>query len=122
MGYFGVSLCKNCVSKSFTTHQLVAMAFLNHKPDGHKLVIDHIDENKENNIVENLRIVTQRFNLSRKKRGKNKFQYIYWLYKRREYMLRLSVDGKLKTIGYYKNISNAIIDKNIIKSNNFKIK
>lgn len=43
-------------------HQLVAMAFLGHKPCGHKLVVDHINEDKTDNRVENLQILTNRDN------------------------------------------------------------
>jgi len=120
-GYYGFSLCKNGVKKTFTTHKVVCMAFLNHKPCGYKLVVDHIDCDKENNNINNLRIVTARFNSSRNRRRNNKYQFIYWLDKRSEYMLRMTVNGSQRTIGYYKNVSNAIIDKNRIKSNNFII-
>ena len=61
-GYYGVILNKNGKSVAKNIHQLVAIAFLNHKPNGHKLVIDHIDNNKLNNKLENLQIVTHRFN------------------------------------------------------------
>ena len=40
------------------------MAFLGHKPNGHKLVIDHINGDKIDDTVGNLRIVTQRANAS----------------------------------------------------------
>lgn len=38
-------------------HQLVALAFIGERPDGHQ--INHIDENKTNNIPENLEYLTQ---------------------------------------------------------------
>ena len=46
----------------YKVHQLVAMAFLQHVPDGMNLVIDHINGDKQDNRVENLRIVTQKKN------------------------------------------------------------
>jgi hypothetical protein len=67
-GYFGVMLSKSGKRKSFCVHQLVAMAFLGHKPNGYTLVVDHIDKNKANNRLENLRLVTNRFNTSRQER------------------------------------------------------
>lgn len=42
-GYFYVVLCKNGKQKTFNTHQLSAMSFLNHTPCGFKLVVNHIN-------------------------------------------------------------------------------
>ena len=44
--------------KTYGIHQLVAMAFLDHKPCGHKIQVDHIDENKLNNHISNLQLVS----------------------------------------------------------------
>lgn len=63
-GYMVVGLSNNCISKTLKVSQLVAMAFLGHKPDGHRLVIDHINGNKLDDRLSNLRIVTQRENVS----------------------------------------------------------
>lgn len=41
-GYKKVSLCKNSKIKTIRVHQLVSMAFLNHKINGHKLSLIHI--------------------------------------------------------------------------------
>lgn len=46
-------------------HHLVAKCFIGERPDG--LVIDHIDQNKLNNNVENLRYVTQQVNTTNSK-------------------------------------------------------
>jgi len=58
----------NLNSKKFYVHQLVAMAFLNHKPCGIKLVVDHIDGNPLNNNINNLQIITQALNTSKGKK------------------------------------------------------
>ena len=63
-GYKILTLSKGGKIKHFLIHQLVAMAFLGHKPDGHSLVIDHIDGDRTNDNVDNLRIVTNRDNTS----------------------------------------------------------
>ena len=57
MGYADVSLCKNSRARHWRVHRLVAMAFIPN-PEG-KDFIDHIDTNRKNNKVENLRWVTR---------------------------------------------------------------
>ena len=64
IGYSTVGLSINGVSKTYLVHQLVAMAFLGHNPSGMKLVIDHINGDKNDNSVNNLRIVTQKENIN----------------------------------------------------------
>jgi hypothetical protein len=73
-GYFTVNLSKDKIPKCKTIHQLVAIAFLNHKPCGLNLVVDHKNDDKTDNKVENLQIVTQRFN-TRKTQGKYSSKY-----------------------------------------------
>ena len=58
-GYVNISIYKEGKQRLIGVHQLVAMAFLNHKPDGHKLVVNHKDSNKSNNDVDNLEVITQ---------------------------------------------------------------
>lgn len=72
--YLKVTLRLKGKNKGFYVHQLVAIAFLGHKPNGNKAEVDHIDHNKHNNRLDNLRIVTSRENnhhglLTRKKSG-----------------------------------------------------
>lgn len=63
-GYKMVSLHKDGKAKGYQVHQLVAMAFLGHIPDGLKIVVNHIDNNKLNNCVDNLELVSPRYNSS----------------------------------------------------------
>src|SRR5690606_5943390 len=67
--YVSVSLYKNKKAKQFKIHQLVAMAFLGHKPCGFKLVINHKNFIKSDNRVDNLEIVTMRKNTSYKQKN-----------------------------------------------------
>ncbi|MCI1958982.1 MAG: NUMOD4 motif-containing HNH endonuclease [Clostridia bacterium] len=59
-GYFKVTLCKDGKTKYFRVHRLVAQAFIPNLED--KPVVNHIDENKLNNYVDNLEWVTEEEN------------------------------------------------------------
>lgn len=61
-GYYFVNLCKNGKQKSVHIHRLVAEAFLCKIPKG--LVVNHLNQNKQDNRLENLEIVTQKENLN----------------------------------------------------------
>jgi hypothetical protein len=73
-GYLTVDLCKDSIKKIKRIHVLVAESFLGHKPCGMNLIIDHINNDKKDNRLENLQIVTNRFNVSKsRKEGTSKF-------------------------------------------------
>ena len=80
--YLHVYLCKNGKQKNIKIHRLVAEAFIP-KIDG-KEFVDHIDGNRQNNNVNNLRWCTQAennsFDLARKhmseaKQGRKNYMY-----------------------------------------------
>ena len=68
-GYLRVQLCKDGKRKQFYIHRLVLHVF---DPDGYfeGAEINHIDENKENNSVENLEWVTTKENINHGTRNK----------------------------------------------------
>ena len=61
-GYLCVDLCKNGKRKTFRIHRLVAIHFIDNLEN--KPCVDHIDGNKKNNNIDNLRWVTQIENLN----------------------------------------------------------
>lgn len=63
--YLTVVLMNNAKRQTYGVHVLVAMAFLGHERCGHKLVVDHINENKIDNKLSNLQIITSRSNCSK---------------------------------------------------------
>jgi hypothetical protein len=102
-GYLKVVLYYNGSKKNFKIHQLVAMAFLNHKPDGtQNLVVDHINDVKTDNRVENLQIVTQRYNCCKTQgRYTSKFKGVDWFKKRNKWRAAITINGKRKHLGLF---------------------
>lgn len=103
--YYTVSLNKNGESKKIKTHQLVAICFLNHKPDGtNKIVVDHINKNTLDNKLENLRLISNRENLSAQG-GTSKFVGVYFCKHYKKWISKIQVNGKKVSLGYF-NIEN----------------
>lgn len=62
-GYLQVKLTKNCIGKTIPVHRLVAKIFI---PNPNNLPqVDHIDDNKENNCVDNLQWITNSDNMAK---------------------------------------------------------
>lgn len=101
-GYNVVNLCVNSLRKSKKVHQLVAMAFLNYKNNDRKIVIDHVNDNKSDNRLENLQIVTQRFNTC-KTQGQYSSQYkgVYFNKKANKWHSRIEINGKINHLGFF---------------------
>tara|TARA_R100000541_G_scaffold55115_1_gene63845 strand:+ start:62 stop:568 length:507 start_codon:yes stop_codon:yes gene_type:complete len=100
-GYNTVGLYKNGKCKTKKVHQLVAIAFLNHKPNGLKLVVDHIDNNPLNNKLGNLQIISQRNNLSKDKKGSSKYTGVSWHKPSKKWISHISINGKIGHLGLF---------------------
>ncbi len=99
-GYYSVGLHKDGKTKTFFIHQLVAISFLNHKPNKHKIVVDHIDGNKLNNSINNLQLISQRENFHKGNRIKN-IKGIWFELSRNKWRASISISGKQVIIGRY---------------------
>jgi hypothetical protein len=103
-GYLMVSIYKNKTPKRVKVHQLVAMAFLKHKPCGLKLVVNHINFIKNDNRVENLEIVTNRENSNQKHlKSSSKYVGVSWSKANRKWKALIRLGKKRKYLGYFEN-------------------
>lgn len=101
-GYQHVILCKKGVSKCRTVHQIVAQAFLGHIPCGFKTQVDHIDFNKTNNKLTNLRILSQRENTSKKKKPHSSiYTGVCWSKQHGKWRVVLADKYKRYHLGYF---------------------
>lgn len=67
-GYLQCNLCANGKRKTVYNHKIVAQEFLGHTPTKGK-VVDHIDNNRINNRLDNLQIISQRENCTKEMRN-----------------------------------------------------
>lgn len=93
-------------SKSYSVHQLVAMAFLGHKPCGLKIVVDHINGIRDDNRLENLRLISARDNVAFG-RGSSKYAGVSKF--RNKWRADIRVDGYLHYLGLFPDEESARI-------------
>lgn len=108
-GYYQVILCKNSDRKIFKVHSLVAICFLNHTPDGtHNVVVDHINEIKTDNSIENLRLIGHRENVSRSiKDSTSTYVGVSWSKNAKKWISQITIEGKTKYLGLFDNEEDA---------------
>ena len=101
-GYYMVRVYKDNKGNTMSIHVLVAMAFLGHKPDGYKIVVDHIDNNKLNNHVSNLQLISNRENTSKdKKNGTSKYTGVTWYNASNKWLAQIAINSKKKNLGLF---------------------
>lgn len=101
-GYLRVTLCKKCICRSFLVHRLVAEAFIPNP--GNKPFVDHIDTDRKNNCVLNLKWCNRKENannpITLKRMGDN-LRNLNRIYreqiskKRKIKVAQYTLDGKL---------------------------
>lgn len=90
-----------CINgKYYRRHRLIYVMHNGHIPN--RLQIDHIDRNKSNDRIENLRAVTQQQNMF----NKNVKGYTF-CNTRKKFKAQIKVNGKLNHLGYYKKEDDA---------------
>jgi hypothetical protein len=100
-GYLKVCLSHKNKRKTFCIHKLVAITFMNHEPSGHYQVIDHVNMNKLDNRLQNLRLVTMVENSSFD-RGTSKYTGVCFAKDRDRWQSYWTRGGIRKTVGYFK--------------------
>ncbi|HHX61321.1 MAG TPA: hypothetical protein GX707_11520 [Epulopiscium sp.] len=105
-GYRQTTLKKNNIGRAFLFSQVVAMTFLGHEPNGNTLVVDHINGDRSDDRVDNLRIVTNRANATtcfRSDRGSFTSTYVgvYWAKSSDRWGAQIQHNGVGTGLGYY---------------------
>ena len=102
-GYLQVLLCNNGKKQTRTVHLIVAESFLNHTRCGMFLVVDHINNVRNDNRVENLQVITNREN-SYKKQGKyaSKYKGVSWSESSKKWRAKITINDKSIHIGVFK--------------------
>ena len=93
-GYMGVRFD----GKTFLAHRVIWEMFNGAIPDG--LQIDHINEVKDDNRIENLQLVTAKQNQQRRSNSRG-YSYCKAINKVRPYMAYKGTNYKLYNLGYY---------------------
>jgi len=103
--YHRVTLNMNRKFKHEMVHVLVAIVFMGHKKCGKKVVVDHINNIKDDNRVCNLQIISQRANSTKNRR--NKTGYTGVRDRGNRYESSIMVDGKDRHLGSFRSALNA---------------
>lgn len=91
----------NLGGKTFLIHQIVAIEFLNHKPNSSGLVVNHLDFNRSNNNYLNLEIVSVRQNVHHSlKKGSSKYIGVS-LCKNKKWLSKICINGRVKILGRF---------------------
>ena len=122
--YLIIDLTKNSFKKTLRVHQIVAITFLNHKPNRFNgFIVDHIDNNPINNKVDNLQLISQRKNCSKDKdKGSSKHVGVHWNKRRSMWKVDITLENKKHYLGYYddENIAKEKYELALYNWENFK--
>jgi hypothetical protein len=120
-GYFSIDLMENCKTNQKTIHRLVAIQYIEN-PNNY-LEVDHIDRNKLNNNLSNLRWCSRNQNQQNKKKTLNCssiYRGVTFNKSRNRWCAGKRINGKTNNLGSYKTEIEAaqaynqfIIDNNL---------
>jgi hypothetical protein len=102
--YVKVALYKANIKKYYNIHQLVAMAFLGHEINGFETVVNHIDNNPSNNRLDNLELVTTRYNSSCHKTDVG----VSWHKRKNKWQSNIIINSNKNYLGIFKDKQDAI--------------
>lgn len=101
--YYMVDLTKDNKRKSFRTHVLVALAFLDYAEFKNRLVVDHIDNDSKNNNLNNLQLITQRENSSKDRKNKtSRYTGVSFVKRSNKWKAQIYYNQKIHNLGEYK--------------------
>jgi hypothetical protein len=99
-GYVGIFI----KGTYYFAHRIVWEMFNGEIPAG--LVIDHIDGDRANNRVENLRLCTfqqNHFNRGKQSNNKSGFKGVSWHRQKQKWVAQIKINGRNKFLGFFTN-------------------
>lgn len=100
----GLSIKDNM--RLWNVSQLVAMAFLDHIPNGNTIEVDHKDNDRTNNKLSNLQLLTTRQNSSKSKINRHGYVGVFKTSKS-TFGYQIQIKGKHYSSGGYKTAKEA---------------
>lgn len=91
------------LGKRYKNHRIIWMMHYGFLPKE----IDHIDRNKQNNRIENLREsnrVLNMQNVDMRKNNSSGFKNVYWHKGNKQWQVKMNIDKKTKLFGYFDNL------------------
>jgi Tol biopolymer transport system component len=107
-GYLSIGLYKTNKFKKFLIHRLVTIAFLCNPEK--KEQVDHIDSDRTNNNINNLRWATNgenRRNTPAQHNTSSNIKGVSWHKKTKKWQSRITIDGKQICLGFFVDIEDA---------------
>lgn len=104
VGYWKVKIHK----KEYRLHRLIFLYHHDYLPDS--VDIDHIDGNKTNNRIENLRLATRSqncYNSKKRKNNKSGVKNVYWCSHSKKWVGRIRANKKIVFSRYYNTVEEA---------------
>ncbi len=102
-GYLVVTFSNNGEAKQYRIHLLVWDYFGDSKRDGRKLQVDHKDNNKKNNNISNLQLLTARQNTIKSISKRKLPTGVCFVSKINKYQAQAYHLGKVRWLGYFNN-------------------
>jgi hypothetical protein len=99
-GYIGIFIDK----KYYFEHRLIWTIFNGEIPSGY--YIDHINNDRADNRVENLRLCTTRenaYNRGPQANNKSGFKGVSWHKQKQKWVAQIKIDGKNKFLGFFED-------------------
>lgn len=109
-GYYIITLSKNGDRKTFKIHRLIAIHFIDNPEN--KQFVDHIDIDKTNNSISNLRWVTRSengFNTGINRTNTSGIKGVSFDKKTKKWRVRIKLNQKSKHLGLYETLEEATL-------------
>jgi hypothetical protein len=114
---------KNKKTKTITIHKIISEVFLGERPRA--LVVDHIDGNKFNNKLKNLRYISPQHNVARKiklnSRNSSGYRGLFYLTKKKRWVVKIREHQKIIFASkHFKLKKDAIIEQKKVYAKHFE--